>query len=50
MSVFQHPYLDQFFDKFSAIVKAGDRARMQAAGRAMLKMMEHLLAILGQQK
>ncbi|WP_454738018.1 ATP-binding protein [Cupriavidus necator] len=46
MSVFQHPYIDQFFDRFSAIVKAADPPRIRAAGRTMLDMMDHLLALL----
>ncbi|WP_354686454.1 ATP-binding protein [Cupriavidus necator] len=50
MSVFQHPGIDQLFDRFSAIVKAGDPARTRAAGGTMLDLMDHLLALLRQQE
>ncbi|MCY1286910.1 Sensor histidine kinase RcsC [compost metagenome] len=50
LAVFGHAYIDQLVDRFGAVLKAGDPARIRAAGAAVLAMMEHLLGVLGEQQ
>lgn len=47
LALFQLPYLDQRFDAFSAVVKGGDAAAIQAAGSVMLSIFAHLIDLLG---